>query len=97
MKIATDHASLPGHFPGNPVVPGVVMLDEVLRALPGFLGNPARVTGLPSVKFLAPLSPGQEFEVVFRGKNAGRAGFEVHCNAQKIAEGIVTYEAANSE
>ncbi len=97
MKISMNHASLAGHFPGNPVLPGVVMLDEVLRALADFLDYPARVTGLPSVKFLAPLSPGQEFEVVFREKNAGRARFEVRCNAQRIAEGVVTYEAARTE
>ena len=27
-----EHPSLPGHFPGSPVVPGVVVLDQVLKA-----------------------------------------------------------------
>ena len=30
--IAADHPSLAGHFPGNPIVPGVVILEEVVRA-----------------------------------------------------------------
>jgi len=97
MKIATNHASLAGHFPGNPVVPGVVVLDEILSAVGRFAGRPVQVTGLPSVKFLAPLAPGEEFEIVFEDRGAGRAGFEVHRGAEKIAEGVLTYEAARAE
>jgi len=33
ITIRRDHPSLPGHFPGNPVVPGVVILEEVLEAI----------------------------------------------------------------
>ena len=31
--IRADHPSLPGHFPGTPLVPGVVILDEIVAAL----------------------------------------------------------------
>ncbi len=33
FEIAADHPCLPGHFPGRPVVPGVVVLDHVLAAI----------------------------------------------------------------
>ncbi|MEP6938693.1 MAG: hydroxymyristoyl-ACP dehydratase [Rudaea sp.] len=59
--VAEDHPALQGHFPGRPVVPGVVMLDEVAAALTRW--RFARVVGLPQVKFLSPLLPGQRADL----------------------------------
>ena len=56
--IRADHPCLPGHFPGRPIVPGVVVLDRVLAAIEaqhGALG----VLRMPQVKFLQPLLPEQ--------------------------------------
>jgi 3-hydroxyacyl-[acyl-carrier-protein] dehydratase len=60
--IDADHPALPGHFPGHPVVPGVVVLDRVLAAIEaasdaghGSLG----ALRLPQVKFVQPLLPGE--------------------------------------
>jgi len=57
MMISPDHPALPGHFPGEPIVPGVLILDEVLR-----IAGKGRVR-LPAVKFHAPLRPGEEFTI----------------------------------
>lgn len=58
FTIAHDHPSLPGHFPGRPIVPGVVVLDRVIAAIEAAHGNigPLR---LPQAKFLQPLLPGE--------------------------------------
>ena len=66
--IAHDHPALPGHFPGNPIVPGVLLLDEVLSLLEAAHG-PLPTLRLPQVKFLQPLLPGQHasIEVTLRG------------------------------
>lgn len=57
LLIPHAHPSLPGHFPGAPVVPGVVVLDAVLAAA-GAQGAQAP-RRLVQAKFLAPLLPGQ--------------------------------------
>lgn len=66
--IAADHPSLPGHFPGRPLVPGVVLLDRVLEAIDAEHSGvgPAPSAGslrLPQVKFLQPLLPGEAARV----------------------------------
>jgi 3-hydroxymyristoyl/3-hydroxydecanoyl-(acyl carrier protein) dehydratase len=94
MHIDARHPALPGHFPGHPVVPGVVLLDAVLAALPAHAGQAVRVTGFPSVKFLAPLAPGQEFEVRFSSKRPDQAGFEVLAGDIRLCSGTVSYGTA---
>ncbi len=53
VRIASTHPALPGHFPGNPVVPGVVLLDCVAAAIERVRN--ARLARIDVVKFLAPL------------------------------------------
>lgn len=56
------HPCLPGHFPGRPLVPGVVILDHVIAAIEGAHGalGPLR---LPQVKFVQPLLPDEAAEI----------------------------------
>ena len=64
--IPQDHPSLPGHFPGQPIVPGVVVLDCAMAVL--LRDRPtARLAGFDEVKFVALVSPGAE--VCISGRN----------------------------
>jgi 3-hydroxyacyl-[acyl-carrier-protein] dehydratase len=65
MRVPADHPALAGHFPGEPIVPGVVLLDYVLRA-----AGKGKAT-FPSVKFHAPLKPGEEFDIRIDGAKFG--------------------------
>jgi len=82
-----DDPCLAGHFPGRPLVPGVVLLERVLAAVESAHG-PLGPLRLPQVKFLRPLSPGQTAEVVLEGA-APRWRFEVRGEAGVLARGEV--------
>jgi 3-hydroxymyristoyl/3-hydroxydecanoyl-(acyl carrier protein) dehydratase len=64
--IPIQHPAFDGHFPGAPLLPGVVLLDEMLRVVEGDRpqapGSPLGADGgwtLSSAKFLHPVRPGE--------------------------------------
>ena len=66
LQIAPEHPAFAGHFPGQPLLPGVSLLAEVLEAvldepaLAALVGNALRIG---AVKFLAPVRPGAHLVV----------------------------------
>lgn len=82
--IDANHASLAGHFPGHPVVPGVVLLDCVAAALERAGADPLR--RIRAVKFLAPLLPQQaaQLSLVLDG---ARVRFRIECDGTPILDG----------
>ena len=86
--IHADHPSLPGHFPGAPLVPGVVILDEVVAALDEWRQN-SQLTAIQNVKFLAPLKPEQLFTISLfaTSKDAGEVSFCCRAEERVIVEG----------
>lgn len=89
MDFVVDHAhpALPGHFPGNPIVPGVVLLEHVVEAIEAAHG-PLQSLRLPQVKFLQPLLPGEAARVELDGA-APRWRFRVLRGGAVLASGEV--------
>jgi 3-hydroxyacyl-[acyl-carrier-protein] dehydratase len=86
--IDADHPSLPGHFPGAPIVPGVVILDELLAALTKWRED-SRVTVIHAVKFLMPLKPGQPFTICLSAGEKAKNEVDFCCRVEDrvIVEG----------
>lgn len=90
FTIGPDHPALPGHFPGRPVVPGVVLLDHVIAAArDGFALPPAEA--LPRVKFATPVLPGQRVEVALTRLDAARIGFTCAVGGRSVATGELRF------
>ncbi|HEU4663561.1 MAG TPA: hydroxymyristoyl-ACP dehydratase [Dokdonella sp.] len=83
VRIGADHPSLPGHFPGNPIVPGVVLLDRVASAIER---DGARLRRIHSVKFLAPLRPGEDATLALQ-RDGQRVRFRIERDGVAILGG----------
>ncbi|MGY0635199.1 hypothetical protein [Luteimonas sp. A478] len=95
LTIPHDHPSLPGHFPGRPVVPGVVVLERVLAAIEAEHG-PLPALRLPQVKFQRPLLPGEQARIHLEQSAPGRWRFQVLCGDAVVASGAVASDAVTS-
>jgi len=86
--IGADHPSLPGHFPGAAIVPGVVILDEIVAALAEWREG-SHVTVINAVKFLAPLKPDQPFIICLAANQEAEGEVVFRCRVEDhvIAEG----------
>jgi 3-hydroxyacyl-[acyl-carrier-protein] dehydratase len=57
LHFPEDHATAAGHFPGNPILPGALLLDTVLHAIAGNSAA-AHICTVRAAKFLRPVRPG---------------------------------------
>ena len=62
-----------GHFPGLPVVPGVVLLDWALEFGRQTLGTPAVARDIAQVKFRRLLRPGAAVRLLLQRRRGGAA------------------------
>lgn len=87
FTIPPAHPALPGHFPGHPIVPGVVIIDEVVRAIERAVPQRIRVTGASAIKFLAPLLPGEAVTITLQNVDNGMLRFAVSRGDTTLAAG----------
>jgi 3-hydroxymyristoyl/3-hydroxydecanoyl-(acyl carrier protein) dehydratase len=90
LRIAATHPALPGHFPGAPLVPGVVLLARVAAAIECAWG--LRVMSLVQVKFLRPLAPEHDAQLQLQ-RDAERVRFDIRCGDALVAHGIIEVAA----
>jgi acyl-coenzyme A synthetase/AMP-(fatty) acid ligase len=90
LSIAADHPAYAGHFPGRPVLPGVVLLDEALSAISASTGLPLSASELSSAKFLSPVMPGEPLTLEQRTLPSGSIEFEIRAAERLVARGTVT-------
>ncbi len=74
LRFSIDHPTAAGHFPGNPIIPGAVLLDEVLQAIAGDDGAAPAV--IRSAKFLQPVRPGDLLLIRWQPQARGETKFE---------------------
>jgi len=89
FTIDARHPALAGHFPGSPVLPGVVLLDETVRLAEQARGGSGVRWTVGAAKFLKPVQPGETLTLEHEPLPNGSIRFAVSSGGRAVAAGVL--------
>jgi 3-hydroxyacyl-[acyl-carrier-protein] dehydratase len=88
IKLAENHPAADGHFPGNPIIPGAVLLDAVVRTIEATDRREPGAFKISAAKFLQPVRPGDTLTVGLTPRPDGGVRFEGKVRSQTVVTGL---------
>ena len=86
LTIAAEHPALAGHFPDAPILPGVVLLDEMVRLVESLGGGRWRIG---RAKFVRPVHAGETLTLGQERLPNGSIRFSVLREGEPVAHGVL--------
>ena len=90
LVISPHHPALAGHFPGVPIIPGVVLLDEVLRAIEVAHNSTILRCTIPWVKFYSSVGAAESLTLQYERRPDCSIGFVIRAPDRVVADGVAT-------
>jgi 3-hydroxymyristoyl/3-hydroxydecanoyl-(acyl carrier protein) dehydratase len=93
LDVPRDHPAFEGHFPGRPILPGVLLLAEAMAAIEAATSTSARDWNVDTVKFLGVVEPGARLAVGHSVQPSGGVRFEIRDGERLVASGALSRNA----
>lgn len=87
LAIAAGHPAYEGHFPGQPILPAVVLLAEALAEVVARTGRDATHWSLQQAKFARTVAPGEALTLACEAAASGAMRFEIRAGDALVASG----------
>jgi len=89
------HPVFAGHFPGRPIVPGVMLLEWVQAEIGQAVGRATHEIRVREAKFFMPIEPAQRAQLRFDAPahDATRCSFEIRREETLVARGTLEWSA----
>ena len=85
--VPADHPALAGHFPGRPIVPGVVLIDRAILFAERLTGRDGVCWQIANAKFTSPVGPGETLAFRLDVGGTGAISFSVRAGGRAVASG----------
>lgn len=95
-RLPPSHPAAEGHFPGNPIIPGAVLLAETLRLVQIESGSRWGACRIRSAKFPHPARPGDRLRIEFSDTGGSQARFQCKVGSATVLVGEVQWSASPS-
>ncbi len=90
LSIDSNHPAFAGHFPGMPILPGALLLDEALRVIEAALELDLTHWQIASAKFLERVGPGDALTVEHSSAEGGTVRFAVRLAERPALAGTLS-------
>ena len=85
--VAADHPATHGHFPGNPIIPGAVLLNATLQAIEVAIDAKLLQCRIKSAKFHRPVRPGDQVAIEYLQSGAEDIRFSGNVDGKTVLTG----------
>jgi 3-hydroxymyristoyl/3-hydroxydecanoyl-(acyl carrier protein) dehydratase len=91
--VPADLPAFAGHFPGRPIVPGVLLLERALALIAAEAGVDPACGSIANAKFLSPVGPGETLDFSWQARPDGAWALSIRAGERLVASGVLSLAA----
>jgi 3-hydroxyacyl-[acyl-carrier-protein] dehydratase len=89
LSFSSDHPVGAGHFPGNPIIPGALLLAETVSLIGRAAGLQFDSCNIKSAKFFHPVRPGDAVQVEYSVGDQQEIRFQCAVAGTRVLSGVL--------